>query len=421
MDGIERERLKSMLANVKSAVKKDYYDPNFHGIDIEARFKQASDKLKEVTTTGQGFAVIAQVLTDFKDSHLYFLPPATNLDVEYGWRQVMYGDKSFVTLVKPKSDAEAKGLKVGDQLIAIEGFRPTRKEMWKVFYYYNIIAKKQTMKLTVLSPGDEQPRQIEFNSKIRQLPKVVDRNTFYGSLVDTSGRTEVDFNYFIKSGSVAVWKMPTFAIDPDSIEVLMKKVKDSPNLILDLRSNGGGYVDTLEKLAGFIFDKDLTIATLKGRKEMDPQKSKTRGAGAYKGNLIVLIDSDSGSAAEIFARLVQLEKRGKVIGDVSAGAVMQSRQQPMTTGANDEVYYGASITMADVIMSDGNSLENVGVTPDILVLPTGEDLAKQRDPILAKAFESFGSTMTSEQAGQFFRYRWTETAKGENRIEIDTP
>ena len=420
MDGIERERLKSMLSNIKSEIKKNYYDANFHGIDIETRFQQASDRLKEVTTTPQGFAVIAQVLTEFKDSHLYFIPPSTNLEVEYGWRQVMYGDKSFVTLVKPKSDAEAKGLKVGDQILSIEGFRPTRKEMWKVFYFYNIVAKRPTMKLTVLSPGDDQPHEVEFNSKFRKLPKVIDRNTLYGELVDTSGRTEVDFNYFVNAGSVAVWKMPTFGIDPDSVENLVKKLHNAPNLILDLRGNGGGLVDTLEKLAGYIFDKDLTIAELKGRKKMDPQRSKTRGNGSYKGNIVVLIDSDSGSAAEIFARVVQLEKRGKVIGDVSSGSVMQSRFHPMYTG-DGTVAYGASISMADVIMSDGKSLENVGVIPDILVLPTGEDLAKQRDPMLAKAFESFGQMMTPEQAGQYFRYKWTENAKGENLIEIVTP
>jgi carboxyl-terminal processing protease len=238
------------------------------------------------------------------------------------------------------------------------------------------------MKLTLLSRGDSVPHVVVFSSKMRTLPKVVDRNTFYGEMVDTTGRTEVDYNYFIKSGSVAVWKMPTFSIDPESVELLVKKVSNSPNLVLDLRGNGGGLVDTLEKLAGYIFDKDLTIAELKGRKKLDPQRSKSRGSATYKGKLVVLIDSNSGSAAEIFARVVQLEKRGTVIGDVSAGAVMQSQFQTMTTG-DDTVVYGASISMWDVIMSDGKSLENVGVTPDILVLPTGEDLAKHRDPVLA--------------------------------------
>ena len=267
------------------------------------------------------------------------------------------GDKAFVTLVKPKSDAETKGLKPGDQVISIEGFRPTRSEMWKMMYYYNILSKRTKIKMTVLSPRDEKPRQLEIESEIEKKQKAITRATL-SDLFDTSGKTAFDYNYFKTLGNIAIWKMPTFSIDPKNIDILVGKIDKSNSLILDLRGNGGGYVVTLERLAEHMFDKDLTIATLKGREEMDPQKSKTRGDSSYKGNLIVLIDHNSGSAAEIFARLVQLEKRGKVIGDVSAGAVMQSRGFINTMGGNDEIFYGASITNADVIMSDGKSLEH---------------------------------------------------------------
>src|SRR5215207_3580937 len=76
MDRIERERFKSMLSNIKNAIKKDYYDPNFHGINLDERFKVASDRLDRINTTGEAMGVIAQALLDFDDSHLYFLPPA---------------------------------------------------------------------------------------------------------------------------------------------------------------------------------------------------------------------------------------------------------------------------------------------------------------------------------------------------------
>ncbi len=404
MDGIERDRLKAMLKNIKNEIKKNYYDPNYHGIDIEVRFTQAENRLKEVGTTGQGLAVIAQVLMDFNDSHPYFLPPATNLEVEYGGRMQMFGDKGFITTVKPGSDAEAKGLKTGDQVLAVESFRPTKSELWKMMYYYNGLSKRTKLNLTILSPKDEKPRQLEINSIIKKLPTVITQQTLY-RLFDTSGELDIDKHLFMKIGGVAVWKMPTFSFDPQNVDLLIGKVKGSQSLILDFRGNGGGYVKTLERLASFMFDKDLRIAELKGRKEMEPQASKTKGADAYKGNLIVLIDARSGSAAEIFARLVQLEKRGKVLGDVSAGSVMQS--MPFSASlSNDAVFYGASITNADVIMSDGKSLEHTGVIPDELIVPTGLDLANQRDPVLAKAFELLGSKVTSEQAGSFFQYKW---------------
>ena len=417
MDRIERERMKSMLSNIKNAVKKDYFDPNYKGINLDERFKKASDRLDQVDTTGEAMGVIAQALLDFDDSHLFFLPPATNIGIEYGWRMQMHGDKCFVTIVKPKSDAEAKGLKVGDQILTIQGFRPTRKDLWKMNYYFNVVGKRSNLALTVVSPGEEQPRQIQIDSKIKEKNKVITEQQFIFDLFKQDTRSAVEYNYFKYVGNTTIWKMPSFGITPDNIDTMRSKIKGS-SLILDLRGNGGGLVVTLERLVGYIFDKDLQIAELKGRKEMKPQKSKTKGNDAFAGKLIVLVDHESGSAAEIFARLVQLEKRGIVLGDVSSGSVMQSVQNVMTMGANDEIFYGASVTNADVIMSDGKSLEHVGVQPDELIIPTGADLANRRDPVLAKALELAGVQISADDAGKFFQYRWREV-RNDEIIEMD--
>ena len=177
-------------------------------------------------------------------------------------------------------------------------------------------------------------------------------------------------------------------------------------MILDLRGNGGGLEDTFLRMIGNFFDHDVKIGEVKTRKEAKPLLAKTRGDRTFTGKLVVLVDSESGSAAELFARVVQLEKRGTVIGDNSAGAVMLSKRMGHQVGADYFVPYGVSITIADIIMTDGKSLEHVGVKPDEIRLPTAADLAAQRDPVLAYALSLLGIVITPERAGAFFPIEW---------------
>jgi C-terminal processing protease CtpA/Prc len=216
-----------------------------------------------------------------------------------------------------------------------------------------------------------------------------------------------EFHRYQKVGNTIIWKMPSFVFDPEQVDVIMRnKINSNAALILDLRNNGGGLVVTLEKLAGYFVEKDTKIADLKGRKEMKPQMAKTVGNNIFKGKLIVLVDSNSGSASEIFARLMQLEQRGVVIGDQSAGAVMQSQRIPMEMGVDSIIPYGMSVTMADVIMTDGKSLEHVGITPNLLLLPTGADMAAECDPVMSQALELLGEKVAPEVAGKFFPVLW---------------
>ncbi len=310
----------------------------------------------------------------------------------------MFGDKCFVTSVKEKSDAEKKGLKIGDEVISVNNFRPTKSEIWKMIYYYQQLNPQTKLNLVVKSPNQE-PRQIEVESKITQLKTKINLNDSidFNEAAREGDKIYNSYKHHFKTvGNTVVWKMPSFGFDPGEVESLVSNFRDQQALILDLRNNPGGYVVTLEKLVGYFLDRDLKIADLKGRKEMDPQKAKSEGSKVFKGKVIVLVDGNSASASEIFARLMQIEKRGIVLGDVSAGAVMQSLYYGMDAGVDTVIPYGASITNADVIMSDGKSLERVGVTPDEIILPTGEDLAARRDPVMARAFDILGTQVSSE-------------------------
>ena len=406
--GFERDRGKTMLRTIKSDLQKNYYDPAFRGMDLEARFKQAEDQMKEATSQNQIWGIIAQALVALDDSHTYFVPPPRPYRIEYGWRMQMIGDKCYVVAVKPGSDAEAKGLKEGDQVAIIDEMRPTRQNLWQILYLYHGLRPREGVNLALVKP-DGQQQKFDVIAKIRQGKRVL--NLAGTDFFDLIKQQEMEdhlnrHRYHDFTDQLLIWKMPGFDLEPHKVDEVLGKVKNHKALILDLRGNGGGYEDTLLRMVSNFFDKDIKLGDIKRRKETKALVAKTRGSEVYTGKLIVLIDSGSGSAAELFARVVQLEKRGVVIGDVSSGAVMRSKTYSYQHGNELAVPYAASITDADLIMADGKSLERVGVIPDEIKLPTAVDLATKQDPVLAYAASLAGVQITPEKAGALFPIEW---------------
>ena len=85
---------------------------------------------------------------------------------------------------------------------------------------------------------------------------------------------------------------------------------------------------------------------------------------------------------------------------------MEARSYREAQGADTQIFYGFSITDANLIMADGKSLEHTGVTPDEIVLPTAKDLAAGRDPAMARATELAGLPMDPVAAEKLFPFEW---------------
>lgn len=410
--GFERDRARTMLNVIKGDIKKNYYDPNFHGMDLDARFKEAEEKIKVATSQSQLLGIIAQALIDLDDSHTYFVPPSRPFTIEYGWQMQMIGDKCYIVAVKPGSDAETKGLKEGDQIVTIDGFGPDRQNLWKILYTYQALRPRSGTRLVVIKP-DGREQQLDVLANVRQGKRILDL-TSRGGGVDLLDLIREQENaerlhrhrYYELGNELMIWKMPAFDLEESKVDEMASKAKKRNALILDLRGNGGGYETTLLRMIANFFDRDIKLGEIKRRKETKPLEAKTRGNNAFTGKLIVLIDSRSGSAAELFARIVQLEKRGTVIGDVSAGAVMRSKSYDHEMGLDTVIFYGASITDADVVMTDGKSLERVGVIPDEVKIPGPSDLAAKRDPIMTYAAALAGIKISPEKAGELFPIEW---------------
>ncbi|MGB8479251.1 MAG: S41 family peptidase [Acidobacteriaceae bacterium] len=408
---IERSQALDMIQQISPDIKKHYYDPKFHGVDWNARVDQTEQKINTTDSMPQALAAVASALGSFNDSHTFFLPPAYAAHYDYGWQAQMVGDRCLVIRVRAGSDAEKKGLKSGDELIAIDGFAPTREAYWKIEYVFDTLRPQPGLVLDVRDPGGQQ-RRLQVATTVIPQKSTLDLTGTNGDgdiwdvvrqqqNEDHAGRAQ----FSAVSEDVGILKLPSFALEKSDVDRIMDKVHKHKALVLDLRGDPGGYIEILQYLIGATFDKETKIGDRVGRSVHKPLIAKPHDR-PFTGKLVVLVDSKSASAAELFARVVQIEKRGTVLGDRSSGSVMEAKRYSYKSGADTVIYFGASITDADIVMTDGKSLEHVGVVPDEVVLPSADDLANGRDPVLAHAVETVGGKMTPEAAGKLFPYEW---------------
>lgn len=395
-----RDRGLKMLEAIKKVIEKEYYDKTFRGINLEERFKTAAERIRKLNANWQIFRVIAQVLLDFNDSHTRFFPPPRAMRFEYGFTMQMIGNDCYVVDVKTGSDAAAKGIKPGDIVLKVSGYAPTRDNLGTILYLIYQLHPQEKLPLTLRS-SDGTERETVVDTKLRTSEEVAKEKE-----KKKSNKKEMSFKCKEVSADTIACKLYTFSIPKNQIDKMMKEVGKHQKLILDLRGNGGGYIRTGMHLTGYFFDRDVKFGDIVRRKKVEEHIAKSLKEKVFSGELIVLIDSNSASASEVFARIIQIEKRGKVVGDVSAGAVMTSYFYPISKGQGDWTfatwwYFGISVTIGDLVMSDGNRLESIGVIPDKAVGPTPSALLNRDDPTLAYAASLFGTKLSPEQARQF--------------------
>jgi C-terminal processing protease CtpA/Prc len=412
MSKLDRGRAEDILHVVGNEVRKHYYDPKFHGLDWDAKIAEAKKKIDEARSFNGAMSAIAAMLGALDDSHTFFIPPQHAYRHDFGWQYQVIGPHCFVTRVRPKSDAEVKGVKPGDEVLSINGYIPDRDDIWTMQYVFSVLRPQPVLHVMLRDSAGNQ-RQIDVAAKVREVRHLIDltgqdgASDIWGMVRQDETDEHLNRARTAEFGDeLMILKLPQFGgYSAAEVASMVGKARKHRALIVDLRGNPGGYVEVLEHFVGGMFDKDVKIGDRVGRKENKPQIAKA-SHNPFTGKLIVLVDSRSASAAELFARVMQIEKRGLVIGDRTSGAVMEARDYDEQEGSDTAILYGVSITDADIIMSDGKSLEHTGVTPDEPLVPTAKALANNHDPVLARAAELVGVKLSSEEAANLFPYEW---------------
>jgi carboxyl-terminal processing protease len=402
----ERDLADAMLDVVSSDVKHEYYDPKIHGLDWNALVLQTRQKIAQAPDMTVANAQIARLLEMLNDSHTFFAPPRYLKTVDYGWKFQTFGGPGFVTEVTPGSDAEKKGMKPGDENFTINGFTIERDSVARMRYAMNVLMPRTSLRVELRNAAGK-VRRFDVESVVHVNPTVIglsgsSADLWFYEMGEQKNWERMRPQYKEFGPDLMVLRIPAFFQTGSEVDGLLKKAREHKNLIVDLRGTPGGLVASLLAYLGDVFDHDFKACDLVTRKKTESLTVKGNQHGSFSGKLIVLIDSETASAGELFARVVQLQHRGTVLGDRSSGRVMTAQQFTHQASWNVTYIYGDSITVADMVMSDGKSLERTGVTPDQLLLPTPADLLNKRDTVLSSAAESAGVTLSPEDAAKLF-------------------
>jgi carboxyl-terminal processing protease len=188
----------------------------------------------------------------------------------------------------------------------------------------------------------------------------------------------------IKDDDIAYIKLYNFTekskddFDRAAIKILNTSAK---KIVLDLRNNPGGYLDKAQDIAGW-FMRAGEIVTIEDKRGEEKIEYKSQGNGHFSNYPIVcLINEGSASAAEILAGALRDNLGVKLIGKKSFGK--GTVQELIHLSNNSDL----KITVARWLTPKGESINDVGLEPDIEVELTEEDYKENRDPQLDKAIE----------------------------------
>lgn len=215
-----------------------------------------------------------------------------------GIQFTIYADTLRVTKVIDGGPAEKVGLHPGDRIIAVDG-KP---------YVGSKVTNEETLKLL------KGPKNTSVRLLVRRAGSPKDLT--FNIVRDDVPIKSVDAYYMINKNTaymrINAWGSTTYSEFISNMVILNTHGAD--NLVLDLRGNGGGYLDAAVQVANEFLPKGRLIVYTEGLHH--PRENyRSDGRGSFRNmGLVVLVDETSASASEIFAGAMQDNDRAVIIG-----------------------------------------------------------------------------------------------------------
>jgi carboxyl-terminal processing protease len=270
----------------------------------------------------------------------------------------------YLTIISPMSGspAEAAGVKSGDQIIAVDGVDVTQTDP-SVVLQSVLGPEGTTVVLTVYRPESNETLDFSIVRAHITIPSIESR------MLDEN----IAYIYLATFGENSA---------QDLINALTTLLAENPRgLILDLRDNSGGYVDTaIEIVSQFLPNGTVMIEKL-GTGEEIPFEVIPGGI-ATEIPMVVLVNGGSASASEIAAGAIQDYGRGKLVGVTTYGKGSVQNWIPLENNQG-----AIRITIARWLTPRERQINGVGLTPDVVVEMPEADINAGKDLQLAKAVE----------------------------------
>jgi carboxyl-terminal processing protease len=158
-------------------------------------------------------------------------------------------------------------------------------------------------------------------------------------------------------------------------------LEEPVGVVLDLRNNPGGFLATAVNIAGYFIQEDKVVLIEDFGNGNENSYSVENGEDFVDYPMIVLVNGGTASASEIVAGAIQDHKIGRVIGEQTFGKGTVQELKEFADGSS------LKITVAEWLTPDGRSIDKEGITPDVIVEITQEDIESEIDPQLNKAVE----------------------------------